>query len=72
MPLPYGPNRRLEFRLELANKIQRGRAVGNLYGVGIFRDGSRCTWALKPQEDEQVARDFVRSMQSLADAGVLR
>lgn len=50
---------RTTFKVELANKIVGGRAVGNLWGVGRYKSGNRCGWALEPQADETVARDFV-------------
>ena len=50
---------RIEYKVELANKISRGRAVGNLYGVGMYIDGRRRhPYALEPQEDEAKARTF--------------
>ena len=53
-------NERLTYKVELANKIIGGRAVGNLWGVGEYIDGRRRNWAMAPQEDEQRARDFAR------------
>lgn len=44
-------------RVELANKVRGGRAVGNLYGVGRYAsNGRRLGWLLEPQEDEELAR----------------
>jgi hypothetical protein len=47
---------RVEYKVELANKIVRGRAVGNLWGVGTYTDGRRGRWLLAPQSDEALAR----------------
>lgn len=51
-------------KVELANKIEGGRAVGNLYGVGKYSpDGRRLGWHLQPQEDEALARGIVLDAQ---------
>lgn len=55
------------FKVELANKIRNGRAVGNLWGVGTYVDGRRTCYAIEPQESEDVARRFVRDAHSPAD-----
>lgn len=52
----------ITFRVGLANKIVRGRAVGNLWGVSRFVDGRRNTWILSPQEDEALARDLAQRL----------
>ncbi len=44
------------YQVELANRIVRGRAVGNLYGVARYVDGQRMGWVLSPQADESRAR----------------
>ena len=49
----------LKLRIELANKIVNGRAVGSLYGVAIVKNGRRCGWALKPQESRAKADEFM-------------
>ena len=46
------------YRVELANKVRNGRAVGNLWGVARYVDGRRRGWALSPQENEAAARAF--------------
>lgn len=48
----------VSFKVELANKIRDGRAVGNLYGVARYINGCRNTWVLAPQDSEQAARAF--------------
>lgn len=52
----------VEFKVELANKIRGGRAVGNLWGVGKYVDGRRHGYALTPQESEERAREVARAM----------
>lgn len=47
------------YKIELANKIRNGRAVGNLYGVGKYVNGCRQGYALEPQDSESKARDLV-------------
>ena len=46
----------ITYRVGLANKIERGRAVGNLWGVARYVDGRRNHWVLEPQASEQHAR----------------
>ena len=48
--------RQVTYKVGLANKIVRGRAVGNLWGVSRYIDGNRNCWVLEPQESEQKAR----------------
>ena len=44
---------RYRYRMEIVNKIEKGRAVGTLYGVGEYtRTGRRRGWAITPNEDE--------------------
>lgn len=43
------------YRLSLANRIERGRAVGNLYGVSACFDGSHRYYVLEPQVSEERA-----------------
>lgn len=44
------------YRVELANRIKRGRCVGNLYGVARYVDGRReGGWVLDPQLDDRLA-----------------
>ena len=59
--------KRTEYKLELANKIEGGRAVGNLYGVGRYVNDCRCGWALPPQEDKQRALNFVATANLAAE-----
>jgi hypothetical protein len=48
-------------QVELANKIARGQAVGNLWGAAFVDErGCRHGWLLEPQESEEAAREFVR------------
>lgn len=49
----------ITYKLELANKIERGRCVGNLYGVARYIDGCRNTYVLEPQPSEEVAVAFL-------------
>jgi hypothetical protein len=48
---------RIVCKVELANKIESGRAVGNLYGVAEYdHDGTRrLGYILQPQADERAA-----------------
>lgn len=50
------------YRVELANKIRDGRAVGNLWGV-VDRgpERNRTAWVLQPQASEAVARVFAKN-----------
>lgn len=52
-----------------ANKIVKGRAVGNLWGVGTYVDGQRTCYAIRPQESEEIARAFVREAHAPKEAG---
>ncbi len=45
----------ITYRVELANRVEGGRAVGNLYGVAKMRGRRRAGWALQPQEDRDRA-----------------
>jgi hypothetical protein len=56
-PMPVKAGTRITFKVELANKIEHGRAVGNLWGVARYLDGCRNTWVLPPQGDESLARE---------------
>lgn len=58
-------NDRYSYRVELANKIAGGRAVGNLWGVAKLINGCRNTWVLEPQESEQKARDLAEVANSI-------
>ena len=51
-------NNAYSYRVELANEIRGGRAVGNLFGVAKLINGCRGGWVLEPQKDQQKARDF--------------
>ncbi len=51
------------YRVELSNKCGGGRATGNLYGVGVYYvhsadDIRRGSWALPPQDSEEIARNY--------------
>lgn len=51
------------YKVELANKVRRGgRAVGNLWGVGMYANGCRAGWALEPQDSEDRARKIAAEM----------
>jgi transposase-like protein len=54
------------YKVELANKIRGGRAVGNLWGVSRWVGGRRNCWALQPQEDEQRARNLAETSNTAA------
>lgn len=55
----------MTLKVELANKIRNGRAVGNLYGVGRYdQSGRRLGWELEPQEDEDAARAIAAGSQN--------
>jgi len=46
----------VELKVELANKVRKGKAVGTLYGVAQYVGGRRTGWVLRPQDDESLAR----------------
>jgi hypothetical protein len=60
---------KVTFKVELANKVFRGRVVGNLYGVGRYVNGCRNTWVLVPQEDEELARETAKDLNEGLEEG---
>jgi hypothetical protein len=50
------------YKVELANKISGGRAIGNLWGVARYIDGRRGGYVLQPQDSEQRARDLAADL----------
>jgi len=60
---------RVTYRVELANKIRDGRAVGNLWGVARLIDGCRGGWHLEPQDDESLAYATCRWWNNHISAG---
>lgn len=41
---------KIEYRVELANKIRGGRCIGNLYGVAKYKNGCRCGYVIDPAD----------------------
>ena len=60
------PIPRVTFKLELSNKIARGEAVGNLYGVGRYVDNRRTFYALDPQTSRDIAQAFADKWNAIA------
>lgn len=57
---------RVTFKVELSNKVARGQAVGNLYGVGRFVNDCRTFYALDPQPSQEVAHAFAAKWNAIA------
>lgn len=56
----------ITFKVELANKVALGQAVGNLFGVGRYVNDCRTFWALDPQPSQEVARAFAAKWNAIA------
>lgn len=56
------------YRVELANDIRAGRAIGNLWGVADYVGGCRRGYVLLPQASEVLARETCARL--AADAAV--
>jgi hypothetical protein len=59
---------KITYIIELANKIERGRCVGNLYGVARYIDGCRNTWVLQPQPSEELAEQTKQRLRDEQEA----
>lgn len=55
------------FGVSLANRIDGGRAVGNLYGVSVYLGGRRGGYVLEPQRDEGLARRIADALTGLVE-----
>lgn len=50
--------KKIEYKVEISNKIINSRCVGNLCGVASYIDGCRSGYAMCPQDSEEDAIRF--------------